>query len=405
MVILLTLLLSCFCAAVMQAQIVKTGADNLIDTDFALLRGKRVVLVSHAAARVYTGRTTAEEMQRASNISLLRILTPEHGFYGIVRAGERVNNDVFHGTPLISLYGANRRPMKSQIEDADVVVVDLQDIGTRSYTYVSTMTEVMEACAQYNIPIVILDRPNPLGGLMIDGTLPDTNKTSFVCRIPIPYVHGMTLGELASMINGMGWLSKTTSGKSQTCSLSVVRLKRWTRDMTWEQSGLPWYPTSPNIPTLAAVRGYPVTGLLGELGGASIGIGSTMPFMVVGGPTVHTDSVLITRLASCGVHALPCQFMPTVGAYANTVCNGYQITYQPQPGTKPFIAAMAIITSLRDSKDIVISGRSKEMFSKVCGTTDLFGLLSTGASWNDIKARAGKLVREFTITRAPYLLY
>lgn len=152
---------------------VKCGIDNLIDTDFALLKGRRVVLVTHAAARARSGRSTAEEFMLRKDIQLVRILAPEHGYYGVVGAGETVHADTLGGTPVVSLYGALRRPDSSMLSDADVVVIDMQDIGVRSYTYISTMTEVMEACALFARPVVILDRPNPLGGTVVDGNIPD----------------------------------------------------------------------------------------------------------------------------------------------------------------------------------------------------------------------------------------
>lgn len=398
------LLVFCFCH-VATAQNVKTGADNLFDTNFSLIKGKKVVLVTHAAARTYTGRSTAEEFQRTNEITLLRILTPEHGYYGVVGAGKHVANNHLEGTPLVSLYGANRQPTRQQIEDADVVVVDLQDIGSRSYTYVSTLVEVMEACAKYNIQMVVLDRPNPLGGLMVDGSLPDASQASFVCRLPIPYVHGMTLGELAKMTNGMGWLSADKSGKPRTCSLTVVRAKRWTRNMTWEQTGLPWYPTSPNIPTLNSVRTYPVTGVLGELGLASIGIGTTMPFMVVALPSLQTDTILIQRLSGFGVLAMKCQINPTSGMFASTVCNGYYLSYAADSTVRPFTAGMALITSLRDAGAIALTGARNSMFVKVCGTSDYYDMLVGNKPWSEIERRTLRGLNEFKMARAPYLLY
>lgn len=399
------LIASIITAASLSAQTVKTGVDNLYDTGFGMLRDKRVVLVTHAAARVYTGRSSAEEFQRADNLTLVRILTPEHGFYGVVRAGDHVGNDQLNGTPLISLYGKERRPSRSLLNDADVVVIDLQDIGTRSYTYISTMTEVMDACAEFGVAVVVLDRPNPLGGTMVDGTLPDSGFASFVCRLPIPYVHGMTIGELAGMIVGEKWLSRNPNGLPRTCALTVVHCKRWSRTMSWETTGLPWFPTSPNIPTLASLRAYPVTGLLGELGGISIGIGSTMPFMAVGAPELVVDSTLISRLAAYGVQLMPCRFMPMTGVYANKVCNGYQIYYHPDSTVQPFVAGMALIAGLRDAKVIAIGSGGKAMFSKVCGTPDLYQQLSTGVSWIGIERRAARGVHDFKVNRVRYLLY
>ena len=200
---------------------VKFGIDNLIDTDFSLLRGKRVVLVTHAAARTYRGTNTAEEFLQRRDVTTLRLLAPEHGFFGVVPAGVSVADDSVMGTAVVSLYGRLRRPERAMIVDADVVVVDLQDIGVRSYTYISTMVEVLEACAEAGKPCMILDRPNPLGGVLVQGNLPDDELRSFIGRIPIPYIHGMTMGELATMVNEKGWLTPGPTGAARECSLTV----------------------------------------------------------------------------------------------------------------------------------------------------------------------------------------
>ena len=215
---------------------VKFGIDNLIDTEFALLSGKRVVLVSHAAARTARGTSTAEEFAGTSTLRLLRIRTPEHGFYGVVEAGKHVDDDTLLGVPTRSLYGAVRRPDASMISDADVVVIDMQDIGVRSYTFMSTMIEVMDACAEFNIACMILDRPNPLGGMTVSGGVVDDSLRSFIGRLPIAYVHGCTLGELATMANREHWLTANPKRRAQMCSLTVVRCKRWVRSASWELS-------------------------------------------------------------------------------------------------------------------------------------------------------------------------
>lgn len=399
------LMLILVATSLLQGQSVKTGIDNLVDTDFALLSNKRIVLVTHSAARSNTGRTTAEEFQRTARLTLLRILTPEHGFYGIVRAGVHVQDSSYNGTPMLSLYGANRKPTDRHLADADVVVVDMQDIGSRSYTYISTMTEVMDACAERGLPVVILDRPNPLGGLAVDGSVPDPGFQNFICRLPIPYIHGLTMGELAGMINGMGWLSAGTNGKARTCSLTVVKLKRWSRDMPWEFSDLSWYPTSPNIPSIEAARMYPVTGLLGELGGLSIGIGTTIPFLVVGSPSFTGSPFIIQRMQNHGIRAVWQQFMPYTGSYANTPCHGYFFSYMPGSVHRPFTAGMALICALRDAGLLTITVDAKSMFAKACGTVDYMQLLASGAPWSQIEKRCDKGVVQFRHDRTPYLLY
>lgn len=389
------------------AQTIKTGVDNLVDTQFEMIASKQVVLVTHAAARVYTGRTTAQEFQRSQNVNLLRILTPEHGYYGVVKAGEHVADSTLNGTPLLSLYGANRRPTAMHLAGANVVVLDLQDIGTRSYTYISTMVEVMYACAERGLPLVILDRPNPLGGLVVDGPIPDSGVSNFVCRVPVPYVHGLTMGELATMANAMGWLGQDPRGAVRRCSLTVVKVKRWHRDITWNQTGLPWIPTSPNIPTISSVQAYPVTGLLGEIGGLSVGIGTTTPFMVVGRPgSAMPDSTLSIGMARYGILATEHQFLPYSGSFANKICYGWLFQYQAASEVRPFTAGMFLLYTLQRMGIMAMpSTKADAMFNKVCGSTRIAELLVQRAAWLDIEAFCSRGCNEFKRIRKPFLLY
>ena len=407
-VVLFVLLLATSASA--QTGDTKCGIDNLVDTQFELLRHKNVVLVTHAAARARTGRSTAEEFLLRDDVNTLRILAPEHGFYGVIQAGRKVEDNTVMGTPTLSLYGSLRRPRGDMITDADAVIVDFQDIGSRSYTYVSTMIEVMEACALYDVPVIILDRPNPLGGLVVDGNLPDRSIKSFVARIPTPYVHGMTLGEIAKMANGEGWLEKDSEGNARTCELLVIKCKRWTRGMTWEETGLKWYPTSPNIPSIEAARGYAVTGLSGELGLASIGIGTSAPFTMIGSPNFQRDEMLEQRFAIYGVTARWGKFRPIAGKHAKKVNQGYHLAFATDSTFRPFHAAMGMIVALRDAQPgtldtkLRLSNRGK-MFVKTSGTQRIIDLLYRGAGWPTIRAICDEGVEEFKQARAPYLLY
>lgn len=405
----ITLCIASVCYAMsMVAGDVKCGIDNLVDTDFALLQGKRVVLVTHAAARALSGRSTLEEFRRRKDLSLLRVFTPEHGYYGVVVAGSHVANDTIAGIVSLSLYGALRKPTKEMLSNADVVVIDLQDIGTRSYTFMSTMVEVMEACAEHSVPVMILDRPNPLGGIGVHGNVPEDTMRSFVARIPVAYVHGMTMGELATITNGERWLGKDAKGLPRQCSLTVVRCKRWTRSMTFEDTRLPWYPTSPNIPTVHAARGYPVTGLLGELGGLYIGIGSPSPFTVVGAPYLVYDSVLVQRLKHYGTTAMPARFVPTSGRYAGVTCSGYYLGFDDGSAYNPYMSAMTFIAMLypsvsgHDSENV--SGKQTLMFKKVTGSSVLLSALAR-ADWPAVEREATRGLEAFRVKRRQYLLY
>ena len=404
LIVVVAMLIQC---SVLPAQ-VKFGIDNLIDTDFALLKGKRVVLVTHAAARTYRATSTAEEFVRSPNVKLLRILTPEHGFYGVVEAGKHVDDDTLFGLPTRSLYGALRRPDSTMIHDADVVVVDLQDIGVRSYTFMSTMIEVIDACAEYSVPCMILDRPNPLGGEIVSGGIVEDSLRSFIGRIPIPYIHGCTLGELATMANNERWLATNTVRRNQHCSLTVVRCKRWDRSSTWEAIDRPWYPTSPNIPSVAAIRGYALTGLLGELGVWSIGMGTNSPFQIIGAPGFTIESATIAMLKERGLDLARCRFKPSAGKFSGSICDGYYV--QPRQAWRPMEAAAVLLWEARRKRpeafpDTLIRSSSGRMFAKACGSGEIVSALCKGAPLSRIETLFRRGVDEFIELRRRYLLY
>jgi len=387
---------------------VKCGIDNLIDTEFEMLRGSSVVLVTHAAARTFRGTSTAEEFIGCKDLRTLRVLAPEHGYYGVVAAGIHVANDSVQGIPVVSLYGPKRRPDADMLAGATAVVVDLQDIGVRSYTYISTMVEVMEACAELNIRCVILDRPNPLGGITVEGNLPDDTLRSFIGRLPIPYIHGLTMGELATMTNESGWLEKSRAGTALRCSLTVVRCKRWRRTMMWHDTQLSWYPTSPNIPTFESVRGYALTGLLGELGPCSIGIGTTMPFTVIGAPDFVQDSFIVATCKRYGVVAARSKFVPMVAKYANTVCEGYHL--EPTQSWQPYSVAIALLWRMRQLRPdafatSLVQRPHGKMFAKACGSTELLKALIEGKPLSACEKIADMGVEEFKKRRSAFLLY
>lgn len=388
---------------------VKFGIDNLIDTEFSLVQGKRVVLVTHAAARTMRGTSTAEEFLRVRNkVNMIRILTPEHGFYGVVEAGKHVEDETIFNLPARSLYGAHRRPDKSMITDADMVVVDLQDIGVRSYTFLSTMIEVLDACAEYSIPCMILDRPNPLGGEVVSGGIVDDSLRSFIGRIPIPYVHGCTMGELATMANAEHWLTTNPSRRTQKCALTVVRCKRWSRKDTWEAINRPWYPTSPNIPSVSSVRGYAITGLLGELGVWSIGMGTNSPFQLIGAPGFSLDSTVLSSLADCGLGMAKARYKPALGKHAGVVCDGYYL--QPRSQWRPMEAAAILLFEARRQRpeafpDTLLRMPHGRMFAKATGSGEFVRALCQGAPLARIDALLQRGRDAFLSLKQRYQLY
>lgn len=251
---------------------VKTGIEVLKETNFKALQGKRVGLITNPTGVDNNLKSTIDILHDAPNVQLVALYGPEHGVRGDVHAGDKIEdfNDPNTGVPVFSLYGATRKPTKEMLSGIDVLVYDIQDIGCRSYTYISTMYLAMQAAAENNIQFVVLDRPNPLGGEKVEGNLVEEGFFSFVSQLKIPYVYGLTCGELAHMINA--------EMMEEPCELTVVKMKKWRRKMNFEDTGLPWVPTSPHIPFAHSAYFYPVSGILGELGYMSIGVGYTLPF-------------------------------------------------------------------------------------------------------------------------------
>ncbi len=259
------------------------GIDHLALLKFKPLRGKRAGLLTHPAGVSRNGVSTIEILRRAPGVKLTALFGPEHGIYGDEEAGKEVfdRTDPRTGLPVYSLYGLTRRPTAEMLAKIDVLVIDLQDIGARSYTFASAMRYAMEECFKHGVEVVVLDRPNPLGGLKVDGPMMEKRWMSYVGAFPVPYVHGLTIGELAEMAyQTPGWLEVDEKTRKRG-RLKVIPMLGWKRSMMWPETGLEWVPTSPAIPDLSAAMGYPMTGLGGQIGGFSHGYGTPYPFRLL----------------------------------------------------------------------------------------------------------------------------
>jgi uncharacterized protein YbbC (DUF1343 family) len=301
---------------------VKTGIEVLAGRDFDLLRGKRVGLLTNPTGVDATLRSTIDILHE--NVNLTALFGPEHGVRGDFSAGDHVGDqvDAKTGIPVYSLYGSTRKPGREMLENVDVIVYDIQDIGTRSYTYISTMGLLMEAAAEFDKEVLILDRPNPLGGVRVEGPLVEEGFHSFVSQYSIPYVYGLTCGELALLLNGEGMLEG-----GRQCKLQVVPMEGWKRDLPFGECGLPWVPTSPHIPDYHTAYFYPATGIIGELDPNMIGIGYTLPFQVM--VTENIDAQLLCEalndLQIPGVAFRPIWFKPYYMPKKGTALQGVQI--------------------------------------------------------------------------------
>ena len=290
---------------------IQLGIDVLAMGGFRELRGKRVGLLTHPAGVNRFGRSTIHVLKEAPQVRLVALFGPEHGIYGNEKANVPVDDkiDPRTGLPVFSLYGKFRRPTPEMLARIDTMVVDLQDIGSRSYTYVSCMRYVIEECFTAGKEVIVLDRPNPLGGLKVDGPPLEEKWMSYVGAFQVPYVHGMTIGELANLAVKKPGVLKVPDSIRRRGRLKVISMQGWRRSMMWTHTGLKWIPTSPAIPDLSAVLGYPMTGLGAQLGSFSHGYGTHLPFRLI----QHTGTApeTISRaLSSRGIRGLAFPVIP-----------------------------------------------------------------------------------------------
>jgi uncharacterized protein YbbC (DUF1343 family) len=262
---------------------IKLGIDVLADQGFAPLLGKRVGLLTHPAGVNRLGISTVRILHQNRAVNLVALFGPEHGIYGNEKANEPIDNaiDPRTGLPVYSLYGKYRKPTPNMLASIDVLVVDLQDIGTRSYTFISCMKLALEAAYENGVEVVILDRPNPLGGLKVDGPIVERRWHSYVGAFSIPYVHGLTIGELARMSVSKPGILNITDLQRRSGKLTVVTMDGWNRYMSWPMLGLKWIAPSPNIPDFPSAVGYAMTGLGAQLGNFKHGIASEYPFRIL----------------------------------------------------------------------------------------------------------------------------
>lgn len=376
-VLCLMSLLACKAEASASEPVVKTGIEVLQERGFEGLKGKRVGLVTNPSGVDRNLRSTIDILYNAPGVNLVALYGPEHGVRGDVYAGGKITDtkDEATGLPVFSLYGETRKPTPQMLEGIDVMVYDIQDVGVRSYTFISTLGLVMEACAAKGIEVMVLDRPNPLGGNKIEGCYVEQPFNSFVSQYRIPYVYGLTVGELAVLINEEG-LNRGQKGNQEPvkCSLTVVPMEGWDRDMLYEDTGLPWVLPSPNIPFKDSPMYYAAAGVCGELYGfLNIGIGYTLPFQLFG--AVWLDAVkLKERLDSYdlpGVEFRAIWYKPFSGSLKGQLVQGLQYfftDYEEARITETQFYVMQAVAELYPEKKAFAVANGVGLFDKVCGT-------------------------------------
>ena len=363
-------------AAVVRKE-VQPGVEVLEELDFKGLVGRRVGLVTNPSGVDRKLRSTVDILFNAPGVNLVALYGPEHGVRGDVYAGDKVADavDEATGLPVYSLYGATRQPTAEMLKGVDVVVYDIQDVGARSYTFISTLGLVMRRCAELGIEVMVLDRPNPLGGNKIEGCYVEALFNSFVSQYKIPYVYGLTVGELAMLINEEG-LNRGQKGDQEhiKCKLTVIPMKGWTRDMLFEDTSLPWVLPSPNIPYKDSPIHYASAGVCGELYGfLNIGIGYTLPFQTFANTWI--DAVkLKEKLDSYelpGVEFRTIWYKPLSGSLKGQLVQGVQYFFTEYEKARitelQFYVIQAVAELYPDKRAFeIISGYG--LFDKVCGT-------------------------------------
>lgn len=380
--LILAVLLSFASAARNQADtisraVVKPGVEVLRERGFSGLEGRRVGLVTNPSGVDRYLKSTIDILFEAPEVNLVALYGPEHGVRGDVYAGDKIadSRDEATGLPVYSLYGSTRKPTPEMLEGIDVMVYDIQDVGARSYTFISTLGLVMEACAAKDIEVMVLDRPNPLGGNKIEGCYVEQPFNSFVSQYRIPYVYGLTVGELAVLINEEG-LNRGQKGDQEPvkCRLTVVPMEGWTRDMLYEDTGLPWVLPSPNIPFKESPMYYASSGIMGELYGfMNIGIGYTLPFQIFGALWLDPDK-LKERLESYelpGISFRTIWYKPYFGSLAGKLVKGLQFfftDYEKARLTDTQFYVMQAVAELYPDKKSFEVANGIGLFDKVCGT-------------------------------------
>jgi uncharacterized protein YbbC (DUF1343 family) len=354
------------------------GIDVLEANRFSVLKGKRVGILTHPAGVNRKGISTIDVLRRSRHVKVVALFGPEHGIYGDEKANQPIDNriDARTNLPVYSLYGRYRKPQPDMLANIDTLVIDLQDIGVRSYTYVSCMLYAMEACFENDVEVVVLDRPNPLGGNKIDGPLLEKEWKSYVGAFPVPYLHGLTIGELAILAKSMpNWMNIESNLRKQG-RLKVIPMRGWERSMLWPETHLNWIPTSPYIPSFAAVLGYAMTGLGAQEGSFSHGIGTPYPFRLLSHKKVPSD-ILIKRLKALNITGIDYKVIRTrnaKGAPVSGVYVGINNWRQLKPTELSFYMMLMVI-DLEEPNPFQIMNRSA-LFNKHVGSSQWWSELT-----------------------------
>jgi uncharacterized protein YbbC (DUF1343 family) len=399
---LLSMILSTACfAQSASGPAVRVGLDN-VQAYSRLLENKRLGVITNQTGVDRQGRTTIAALSVLPGVRIMALFSPEHGFDGKLEAGLKVpdQNDITQTIPIYSLYGETRKPTEAMLKGVEVLVFDIQDVGTRFYTYTSTMSVSMEAATEAKIPFVVLDRPDPLNGKTIEGPLLDKQFASFIGLHRIPVRYGLTIGELARLINQQGWLKDGVKA-----DLTVIPLQNWDRSLWWDKTGLPYLAPSPNLRTLDAAIAYPGTCLI-EGTNLSEGRGTDMPFLQFGAPWVNGLDLVkkLNALGLAGVSFRPVEFKPTSSKCQDQDCQGCQVVITDRDTFGPFWSGVKIVETLAKSYPGDFKFRA-DYFDLLCGTDAVRLAIEQHKDLADLQKQWQTDIETFRALCKPILLY
>ncbi|MED4206361.1 DUF1343 domain-containing protein [Neobacillus mesonae] len=383
----------------------RLGVEVLLQDKLDLIKGKRVGLITNPTGVDQDLNSIVDLLYNNPNVKLTTLYGPEHGVRGDAQAGQYVEKyiDEKTGIPVYSLYGATKKPTPEMLSDVDVLLFDIQDVGTRYYTYIYTMALAMEAAKENNIPFIVLDRPNPISGTTVEGPVLEDKYSSFVGEYPIPVRHGMTVGELAKLFNkefGIG------------ADLTVVKMDGWKRNMYYDDTPLQFVLPSPNMPTLDTALVYPGAALIEGVANVSEGRGTTKPFELIGAPFINSTD-LAAKLNSYrlpGVKFRAASFTPTFSKNVNQLSHGIQIHVTNRDAYKPFETGLYIVKTIHDMypNDFQFRARNSSgvsFFDQLVGNGSIRDGIETGKSIEEMKKEWQPELKKFMETREKYLLY
>lgn len=385
---------------------VRTGLDIIISEKVKMIKEKNIGLVTNQTGIDRNGKSNYDILMKLEDVHLKSIFSPEHGFFGNVSGGKKVDDRQLDNFPTIySLYGKTRKPTSVMLKGLDIIIYDIQDVGARFYTYISTLGLVMEAAGEAGIPVIVLDRPNPLGGEKIEGPVLDMNFKSFVGMYPIPIRYGLTVGELAKMIIGEKWITTIPD-------LTVIEMEGWERDRYFDETGLPWKNPSPNIPDLETAFLYPGMALLEAIPIVSEGRGTNHPFKWIGSPWINGRklSQIMNNKNLPGVEFEPVTFTPESipgkalnPKYEHEKCHGVFIKIIDYRQFESVLTGIHLIAAIRQLYPNYFE--TKSSLSRLWGNNDLDQLSSLDINQDELLLSYQRSIQQFKTIALKYYLY